>query len=73
MRRRRHLITRLDRLDPPTTYGGVVYLEDLEEGLVVLEDIPPGCGGYLIVPRPCTVEEWVTRYEGARYPVPERS
>lgn len=58
MRRRRHLHDRLNRLDPPPMGGGVLYLEDVQEGLIRLEDLPKGPGGWLVVPRPMTVDEW---------------
>ena len=61
MRRRQHLWNRVARLDPPAVGGGVLYIEDVESGAVKFEDLPPG-GGYLLVNRPCTEEEWIARH-----------
>lgn len=74
MRRRRHLLARLDWLDPAPVGGGVIYAEDLASGVITMDHLPKGRGGYLFVGRPCVpIEEWVARYGGTRYPVPERS
>ena len=57
--RRRSLLARLNRLNPPPVGGCVLFIEDLESGAVRVEDLPKGGGGYLLMPRPCrTVEEW---------------
>ncbi|MEQ1792736.1 MAG: hypothetical protein ABL970_00980 [Nitrospira sp.] len=60
MRRRRSLIARLDRLDPPAVGGGVLYAEDLLSGLV-----PPNCAtgaGFLLVGRAKKMGAWLQTY-----------
>ncbi len=59
MRRRQHLLARLNRLDPPPVGGGVLHIEDLESGAVHFEDLPIGRAGYLLVNRPKATEEWI--------------
>lgn len=61
MKRRRHLLARLDRLIPAPVGGGVLYIEDIESGAVRFEDLPIG-GGYLLLPRPMTTEQWIRAY-----------
>jgi len=72
MKRRRHLSARLDRLSPPPVGGGVLYIEDIESGAVQIDELPRGRGGYLLVNRPCTEEEWIRLYGGAHAPFAPR-
>jgi hypothetical protein len=69
MKRRRSLQARIDRLDPAPSAGGVLHIEDVESGLIRVEDLPTRGGGYLYMPRPCqTAEEWVRQCGGVKYP-----
>lgn len=71
MKRRRHLIARLDRLCPPSVSGGVLFIEDIESGAARLDELPRGRGGYLLLHRPCaTVEQWTQRHGGVRPAAP---
>lgn len=68
--RRRSLLARLNRLNPPAVGGGVLFIEDLESGAVRFEDLPTRGGGYLLMRRPCqTVEEWVRKCGEIHYPM----
>lgn len=70
MKRRRHLLARLDRLIPQTFGGGILYIDDVESGAVRPEDLPTDGAGYALLRRPCqTVKEWALKYSGIRYPV----
>lgn len=63
--RRRSLLARLNRLNPPSVGGGVLFIEDLESGAVRFEDPPIGRigrAGYLLLNRPMTIEEWIRAY-----------
>lgn len=62
MRRRRHLLARLDRLIPVNVGGGVLFADDLKSGAVRAEDLPIGGAGYLLLGRPMTTEGWIRAY-----------
>lgn len=62
MKRRRHLLARLDRLIPVPVGGGVLYIEDIESGAVRFEDLPTDGAGYLLMYRPMTTEQWISTY-----------
>lgn len=57
--RRRSLLARLNRLNPPSVGGGVLFIEDLESGAVRFENPPIGRAGYLLLNRPKRIEEWI--------------
>lgn len=70
MKRRRHLLARLDRLIPKSLGGGILYVDDLESRAVRAEDLPIDGAGYVLLGRPCrTGKEWAQKYGGVRYPI----
>lgn len=62
MKRRRHLLARLDRLIPVQIGGGVLFDDDLKSGAVRFEDLSTDGAGYLILGRPKPTEQWIRTY-----------